>query len=154
MSAKAYNQKYYRRNSKRLKRQASAYRRKNRKAILKQRKKSYQKRKRMILKRNKDWRGQNKDKISLQKRLQRLRLMGLSSQELQKVVVVLSSVVHCCEICGTKVPGGNGGWSVDHNHKTKKFRGVLCNSCNALLGFCKDQIRILKKAISYLKVKP
>jgi Recombination endonuclease VII/HECT-like Ubiquitin-conjugating enzyme (E2)-binding len=134
MTNKAYNRKYYRKNRERLKAEAKTYRRKNRQSILAQRKKSYQCRKRIILARNWKWRSRNKHKISLQKRLQRLRKMGLSAQELQKAR-----------------PGGNGGWLVDHNHKTRKFRGILCNSCNTLLGFSKDSIKILKNAISYLK---
>jgi hypothetical protein len=152
--SRAYNRKYYLKNKKRLKAQAKSYRLKNRRTILAQRKKSYQRRKGLVLKRNKNWRNKNKHKISLQKRIQRLRSMGLSASELQKVVVVLSQDHHVCEICETSVPGGNGGWLVDHNHKSRKFRGILCNSCNALLGFCKDRIKVLIKAISYLKRKP
>lgn len=154
VTSQAYNQNYYHQNKTRLKRKAKIYRRKNRAAILIQRKNSYQSRKHVILAQNKNWRSKNKDKISMQKRLWRLRMMGLSAQELQKAVIVLSFIIHCCGICGTKIPGGNGGWSVDHNHKTKKFRGILCNSCNGLLGFCKDKIKILKRAISYLRTKP
>ncbi len=40
---------------------------------------------------------------------------------------------------------------VDHDHKTKKVRGLLCSHCNSLLGFAKDNIEILKKAIKYLE---
>lgn len=41
--------------------------------------------------------------------------------------------------------------SVDHCHKTGKIRGLLCSSCNILLGKAKDDIFILKESISYLK---
>ena len=41
--------------------------------------------------------------------------------------------------------------SVDHNHKTKKVRGLLCQECNLLLGYSHDSIIILKEAIRYLK---
>jgi hypothetical protein len=40
--------------------------------------------------------------------------------------------------------------SVDHNHKTGKIRGLLCASCNHVLGNAKDNIEILLKAIAYL----
>ena len=40
---------------------------------------------------------------------------------------------------------------VDHNHKTGKIRGLLCHSCNVLLGFADDCPVILLKAIRYLK---
>ena len=42
-------------------------------------------------------------------------------------------------------------FSVDHNHKTGKVRGLLCPTCNTLLGHAKDDIQILYNAIEYLK---
>jgi len=39
---------------------------------------------------------------------------------------------------------------VDHDHKTGKFRGLLCGSCNSTLGFAKDDTKILEKGIDYL----
>ena len=56
----------------------------------------------------------------------------------------------CCAICKTKKPNGKG-WHIDHNHISKKIRGILCHSCNSVLGFSKDNISILKTAILYLK---
>lgn len=51
-----------------------------------------------------------------------------------------------CEICSIflKTP------HVDHNHVTGKIRGLLCFSCNRLLGDCQDNIETLKSAIRYL----
>lgn len=51
-----------------------------------------------------------------------------------------------CAICSSKVK-----LVVDHNHKTDRVRGLLCFSCNSLLGFAKDNPDILQKAITYLK---
>lgn len=39
---------------------------------------------------------------------------------------------------------------VDHDHKTKKIRGLLCNNCNTGLGMFKDKIYLLYQAILYL----
>ena len=39
---------------------------------------------------------------------------------------------------------------IDHNHKNGIVRGLLCQSCNHLLGNAKEDISILKKAILYL----
>ena len=39
---------------------------------------------------------------------------------------------------------------IDHNHTTTKFRGLLCSSCNIMLGYAKDNATILQKAIKYL----
>ena len=50
-----------------------------------------------------------------------------------------------CEICN-----GTKKIYYDHNHQNGKFRGWLCQSCNSMLGFAKDDITILQKAIGYL----
>lgn len=39
---------------------------------------------------------------------------------------------------------------IDHDHKTGKIRGILCNRCNMLLGRAVDNTFILIKAINYL----
>ena len=39
---------------------------------------------------------------------------------------------------------------VDHCHTTDKVRGLLCQSCNTLIGFSYDDIRILDNAKAYL----
>jgi hypothetical protein len=41
--------------------------------------------------------------------------------------------------------------SIDHCHKTGKVRGLLCGKCNAAIGYFKDDIKLLKNAIKYLK---
>lgn len=41
--------------------------------------------------------------------------------------------------------------SIDHNHITGKFRGIICSSCNCGLGYFKDSIETLQSAIDYLK---
>ncbi|MFX1566935.1 MAG: endonuclease VII domain-containing protein [Promethearchaeota archaeon] len=40
---------------------------------------------------------------------------------------------------------------IDHDHKSGKIRGILCNRCNMLLGRCVDNPFILIKAVNYLK---
>lgn len=39
----------------------------------------------------------------------------------------------------------------DHNHKTGKLRGFLCNHCNLALGGFRDNKQILLDAIEYLE---
>jgi hypothetical protein len=41
--------------------------------------------------------------------------------------------------------------SVDHDHKTGKIRGLLCNGCNTCLGRFRDDPALFEKAIEYLK---
>lgn len=60
-----------------------------------------------------------------------------------------------CAICGQSESVinvyGLPRLSIDHNHKTGKVRGLLCNNCNALLGFSKESILILQSTINYLR---
>lgn len=57
-----------------------------------------------------------------------------------------------CAICGTKEPGGkrNKYFAVDHDHVTRKIRGLLCGNCNQALGAFKDSFEFLESAIQYL----
>jgi Recombination endonuclease VII len=55
----------------------------------------------------------------------------------------------CCAICKTTEPGHHG-WAIDHCHTTGKVRGILCQKCNPMLGYARDQIAILEAAIDYL----
>lgn len=50
-----------------------------------------------------------------------------------------------CAICRKKAK-----LVIDHNHKTGKFRGLLCGPCNKGLGFFRDNKRSLIQAIEYL----
>lgn len=45
----------------------------------------------------------------------------------------------------------NQPFHVDHDHKTGKVRGLLCNNCNTILGHAKDSILVLEAAIRYLE---
>lgn len=56
-----------------------------------------------------------------------------------------------CAICKFKPENGDNRLAVDHDHGTKKVRGLLCSKCNTALGLFKDDVEILDEAISYLK---
>jgi hypothetical protein len=56
-----------------------------------------------------------------------------------------------CAICRAQKVGGKANqFHVDHNHKTNEVRGLLCNNCNAMVGYAKDSPKILESAIAYL----
>ena len=39
---------------------------------------------------------------------------------------------------------------IDHCHRSSKVRGILCRSCNLMIGHAFDSTRILQRAINYL----
>lgn len=68
---------------------------------------------------------------------------------------------NCCRICNRTFEvesDGNRQWCIDHDHTCcpgalscgRCIRGLLCRKCNGLLGFAKDDVEILQRAINYL----
>lgn len=59
-----------------------------------------------------------------------------------------------CAICGCSADQAPGRWkgrlNIDHDHSSQKLRGLLCHNCNQGLGYFKDKIEFLEKAILYL----
>lgn len=56
-----------------------------------------------------------------------------------------------CWICGF-TPDPDKDLSVDHDHLTGRFRGLLCNPCNLGLGNFRDNRDALSMAAKYLEV--
>ena len=56
-----------------------------------------------------------------------------------------------CAICGKHRDELDRDLCVDHNHITDKVRGLLCYRCNVALGYLKDDVSSLLKAIQYLE---
>jgi len=73
-----------------------------------------------------------------------LKKYGLTEKRYQKM---FESQSGRCAMCHAR---SERALSVDHDHQTGKVRGLLCGSCNALLGFAQEDISILKEAIDYL----
>lgn len=56
----------------------------------------------------------------------------------------------CCAICSKNQLTLKRSLHIDHCHKTKEIRGLLCQHCNTLLGFANDDVNLLQAAINYL----
>lgn len=57
----------------------------------------------------------------------------------------------CCAVCGIHQSELRRKLDIDHCHKTKIVRGLLCNFCNKGLGLLKDDPLIITNLLSYLK---
>jgi hypothetical protein len=93
--------------------------------------------------------GRRKEKDPLVSRKAELkRLYGITWEDYLKIFQEQGEVCAICkEDCSTKKM-----LSVDHDHKTGKVRGLLCNGCNTSLGRFKDSVILLQRAIDYLNI--
>lgn len=92
----------------------------------------------------KEWYAKNKEKV---RESNRLRRYGVTAEVLQEM---LTNQDNRCAIC-TDVFDSNPRFThVDHCHKTGRVRGLLCNRCNALIGYAKEDAAVLKAAVEYL----
>lgn len=110
-----------------------------------------------VVKQHRAWAKANRDKINAlarkryinnrDKELARHRLAsyGIDAQTYQAMVDAQNGK---CLICGDKV-GIN--LSVDHNHRTGKIRGLICNPCNISIAKAKDSPIILRAMADYLE---
>jgi hypothetical protein len=72
---------------------------------------------------------------------------GITLEQEQQMLIEQK---YCCKTCG-KHESIVGKLVPDHNHQTKRVRGMLCNGCNRALGQVEENIIVLKNLISYLE---
>lgn len=95
------------------------------------------------------WYESNIEKIKFQaKRSTLKRVYGLTLEQRDELFAKQGSK---CGVCGLTDPGSTKGWHIDHCHNTKRVRGILCNHCNLMLGYAKDNAETLANAIKYLR---
>lgn len=117
------------------------------------------------------WKRANKDKVKIQTRRRylkhRTRLLESSKAwnrnvgkfrryNLTKEVydVIFKKQSGCCAICKkpqSELTGRIKYLGIDHNHETGKVRGLLCDVCNRGIGYFKDDLKLIIKALNYLK---
>jgi len=101
-----------------------------------------------------DWKKKNRDKCTRTSRERGLRVLyGIT---LQQYEVMLQTQNGVCAICKNPEIAVNKrnkirNLSIDHNHTSKKIRGLLCHLCNRALGLLKDSPDICKRAAQYLE---
>lgn len=90
------------------------------------------------------WKKRHPEKRKLYTRNSRIRAYGIEPEEYYDL---LEKQGHGCAICKAKPT--YRAMNIDHNHKTGKVRGLLCDGCNLSLGHVERQ-EWLKKANEYL----
>lgn len=76
---------------------------------------------------------------------QREMLYGLTDQQYQ---TMLWNQNYSCKICKERL-NLDKRTHIDHCHKTKKVRGILCHNCNLGIGFFKHKSPLLREAALY-----
>jgi len=74
------------------------------------------------------------------------RLYGLTEEKYREL---LERQGFACKIC--LVPNNKQLLHVDHDHKTKLIRGLLCRQCNTMIGLAHENTTIMLRGIQYLK---
>jgi hypothetical protein len=128
--ARAYNRQYLEAHRE----QSKAYQHKH-----------YEVHREAVIQRTRAWVAANPDKV----RAQRRRYWGYEINETDWQSLFRRQGKRCA-ICQTKEPGARG-WHTDHDHSTKKIRGILCQQCNHGLGNFKDTTALLEAAVEYLR---
>ena len=85
--------------------------------------------------------------LEIRSKNRRLKWYGLTIEEWERLLCLQKNK---CAICEEQLQPGKTT-QVDHCHKTKKIRGILCFNCNILLGMAHDNPNILRLATSYLE---
>ena len=94
------------------------------------------------------WRARNPDKLKEEKLKARFGITLDQFNELKK------QQNNCCGICGEafdKIPNSAKCACVDHDHKVKKIRGLLCHTCNSGIGCLRDDPVLMEKAVLWIK---
>ena len=78
---------------------------------------------------------------------------GITVEQYDALLVLQSGVCAICQrpervLSGLKKSAKR--LSVDHDHLTRRVRGLLCQKCNTALGSFEDDARLLHTALAYL----
>ena len=111
----------------------------------------------------KEWTLKNKDYVKSKKgewekknpeRARQIALRGILkfsyNMTLEQYDSLLTKQDFVCAICH-KINNIQGRrLEVDHDHKTGKIRGLLCNGCNVGIGAFSDDMDLMAKAVQYV----
>lgn len=150
---KKYNKTYYEKlkieHPEKIKKYSKVYKEKNRKDINNKAKIYRQRYKKEITERRKKYYIENPEKL----RDLNLKKYNINSSQYSDLLLKQNNVCAICFRSETSKHTNGILWnlSIDHDHKTSKIRGLLCNNCNRGLGLFQDNLDVLKNAVLYLE---
>ena len=113
--------------------------------------KKYLRNKKKIVERVLGWRKKNPEKCLLYTRRCHYRKVAVRhgldpAKFLADIETAFKVSDGLCDICRKKLNEP----VIEHCHRTGLVRGIVCQQCNSGLGFFKDSVSLLKKAVDYL----
>lgn len=102
------------------------------------------------------WQASNKEKVNSYKKKNKLNnpdydLMRTHGVNKKQYDNMFNKQNGCCAVCRINQSEFKRSLAVDHDHKTGKIRGLLCDRCNVALGMVRDSKDVLCKLIIYLE---
>lgn len=73
---------------------------------------------------------------------------GITREDKQRKIDEQKSL---CALCKKPLLGFSESF-IDHDHKTRKIRGILHSNCNSGIGMFEDSLEMLQQAIDYLNL--
>ena len=150
---------FYAKNKEHIKKKSAEYYLENKKKVLERLAKVYKENPLPTKKRVKDfaennpekiktyqktWKERHPEKRKIYTRNSRIRAYGIEPSEYYEM---LEQQGQGCAIC--KAKSTHRAMNIDHNHKTGKVRGLLCDKCNLSLGHIEKE-GFLEKAMEYI----
>lgn len=79
-----------------------------------------------------------------------LKTYGITKEQYEELYAAQDGVCFICQ----RATGKTKKLAVDHDHKTGYVRGLLCSTCNKILGHLRDDDYAASRIVSYLMWPP
>lgn len=146
----SYQKNYYQMHRKRLSDYQRTHKEANPELAARQHRSWYRNNRDKILVDAREYRIKNADHIrEWRKRTGRRKWLKHYGLTVEQYEAMVQRQGNCCAICGNGPTIGKT-LCVDHDHRTGKVRGLLCNTCNVGMGALKDDPELVWLAFAYL----
>lgn len=137
----AYQRQWYQKNKVEQQRKAIAYRQANREVFRQA---------------SREWRARNPNKVSAIEQRRKLKKYKLTADEHERLLTAQGGKCAACRCDPPQKKKWKTGeiyysLEIDHDHSTGAVRGLLCLSCNTILGNARDNPGTLQQLIDYLQ---